>query len=206
MQTQDLLDYVAELLNDEGLDAWHTPFLLHVINEGMIRLAYVLPMATAKRGSFPVESGTLQSLPDDEVLKIIKVEALLDEQGTVVSTLRQSSTAELQGMDSSWMEQSCALADFWLPDESDHRAFWLYPAPTDSVKVRVLYSSSPPTLTQASGEISWKPEYVTNLINFVLARAYEREGTHPDKASYYYQLATNELGITQQIDRERKQR
>ena len=195
MQTQALITYLGQILNDEGFDFWTERFLLRVLNEARVRLPFVLPLMTAVQVDVPLKDDVLQSLPVDQSLGLIRVEGLVGAAGALIMPLRESSEAALLGIDPDW-KLGARCCEAWAKHAIERRAFWLSgAAPVEAQAVRVWHTALPDVVT-ANGEFVFAPEYESNLVDFVLARAYEREGTAPDKAAYYLQKSMQEIQTT----------
>ena len=195
MQTQALVTYLGQILNDEGFDFWTEVFLLRVLNEARVRLPFVLPLMTAVQVDVPLQGGLMQSLPAGASLGLIRVEGLVDASGLLIMPLRESSETAWFGVDAEW-QLGARCCDTWAKHGIERRAFWLSGnAPVATSAVRVWHTALPAVLT-STGEFVFAPEYESNLVDFVLARAYEREGTAPDKAQYYLQKSMQEIQTT----------
>lgn len=199
MKTRELLTYLGEILNDEGLEFWTRAFLLRILNEARTRLPFVLPFMTAQLMVVEVldTPDGLQLLPVDLSLGLIRVEGLLLADGNVLP-LGEQSEAGLDVLDRRWkMMRDSGCCAYWVKHPQERRGFWLYQRVEAGQKVLVLHTALSPLLTDAEDSVfAFRPEYETNVVDFVLARAYEREGTQSDKVTFYMQRALGEVNTS----------
>ena len=202
MQTKALITYLAQQLDDEGFDFWERHHLLRVLNEVRNRLPYALPECTGSYGTFPIKAGALQTLKADTVSSIIRVEGVLDANGKLIAGLTERALLDVEASNPDWLIEDSDCGQFWVKHPNDKRGFWLYPAINQpDLSVNVFYSAMPPRVTDDDeSELLIDDAYETNIIDFVLARAYEREGTSPDKVSLHMQKALGTLNMSASID------
>lgn len=201
MQTKALITYLGEILDDEGFDFWSRAYLVRILNEVRNRLPYALPECTGVHGEFPIVAGALQHLDKTKVSSLIRVESIVDADNKLVAGLTERALQDVELSDPDWlMSEGCG--QFWIKHPDSKQAFWLYPSiESQGYQVNCFYSAIPPRVEDADeSELEIDDAYESNVVNFVLARAYEREGTNPDKAAYYMQKSLNTLNMSTSID------
>ncbi|MGR5465515.1 DUF6682 family protein, partial [Photobacterium damselae] len=74
-------------------------------------------------------------------------------------------------------EPSC-----WTQNDYDPKYFWIYPQPSKPVTVSILYAQDI-KITDESGEINLPNIYEGALVDFMMYRAYSRDGENTSEAN-----------------------
>lgn len=193
---------LGELLTDEGLDFWTKAYQAKSVNEAAKAIIKLKPEANYKRFAFSCDAGkSLQSLPGD-AFKLLDVEGVVDADGHVCCAIKPNSVNELNRQEPGWRKAELSESiEFFLYEDIKPREFWLYPRPAAGLRVSLVYSFFPPVVTKNSERLEMLDQYESDIVNYCLWRAWQREGTE-QKIMAARQVFHEEMGIADKSDDE----
>lgn len=181
---------------------WPASEALLWINDGQREVVNLLPSSNTITATVQVVAGTRQTLTTFGLpggITFVDVTRNFSVAGTPgrAMTLRKREWLDEQRPD--WHNELASEAVHWMLDPRDPKAIYIYPAIAAAAgKVEVIYVLTPPDLTSLSSIIAIDDINANALQWFVLFCFYSKDATYsqPDKASRYYQLFQQSLGIT----------
>lgn len=153
---QTIVDQVSKKLWDEiGANYDQQTELLPGLNDSIVEIVWLDPMASVFNMPFPTEPVSLQTIPADAVA-LINVKANLGTDGTTVTNaITRVPRDHFDSVHPNWQSEVSGAAGVpaspyhYIFDERDPRRFWLWPAPIANWKVQLEYSQVPDDVTLA---------------------------------------------------------
>jgi len=198
IQIDEIKSRLAELLTDEEYDFWLKDFHQHSINEAVIAIQRLLmssdKVERANKVDISLVDGALQALPDD-CYRLVDV--ISDQCGRNID---EKSFDELSGFDPCWQEaEQIQGIEFYAYDQSTNR-LWVYPNAKAGDKVTISYVPKVKPVEATDTEIDLDADYLNDIINFCLYRAYQREGTQTHKEAFYRSAFYEGFGLKVRMD------
>lgn len=196
-----IFDKALELLVDEAGIRWQPEKLRGWLNTGQRELVVLKPNALTKNEAVAVVAGSKQTLPAAGLVLIDVIRNMGDGGTTPGRAITSISRDALDTVMPDWhsMEGS-AVAKHYVYDVRDPKTFYLYPPqPADTTQqVEIVYSVAPVDLTAATQPIAVDDIYEGCMIDYVLYRAYSKDGVSPgnkELALAHYQAFQTALGV-----------
>ena len=208
----NILARVNNILQNTGSIRWSSSEQLEYLSDGQREIAMIRPSATATHANIQLATGTEQSIPADG-LRLFSVNRNMSGTAVNATGARAISKVNLDVItreEPSWHDSTVTgkaahgtVVKHYMFDDRDPRKFFVYPGVSGNAYAEVVYSKNPTALTSTSDTIQVDDMFVNALINFVLYRAYLKEGEFAanfQRAGSHYQLFTQALGLTAQAD------
>jgi hypothetical protein len=192
----DVIDPARTTLLDAAKVTWPDAELIEYINEGMWQLSSVKPEVYTDTLGFVMVAGVRQDLPADTNILLDVLYNAADG-----SPVAQVDRALLEVADPNWTAATAsATIEHYMVDPRLPRQFWVYPPAITGSVVVLTVGKRPPGVATTGDDIPITDTYVPTLINYVLARAYQKNSKKQDltKASYYMQQWAQTLGLRSQ--------
>jgi hypothetical protein len=192
INAQAILDSARGTLLDTASRTWSAADLLEYLNEGLRATVGVKADAYTREEYVTLEAGTLQTIPDNgtSLLRITE-----NRNGRIVTQvdfdlLQESNRFWPRGTSESTVENYAA-------DPRDPRRFVVSPPNDGRGQVRMLWATPPEEITTGATEMPVSDIYQPPLIDYVLSRAYAKNGARQDltKSASYYQRWGQYLGL-----------
>lgn len=173
MKTKKIIDRVSRELVDPRNVRWFRSELIQYLSEAVGVIAARQPGLFAKSKDISVTQCPI-SIPDDgfSLLGVNSIDGI-SAQYVLIEKLDQ--------MYPRWRldkgEPNC-----WTKSDYDPKHFWIYPQPSSSVTVSILYAQDV-KITDESGDITIPNIYEGALVDFVMYRAYSRDGENTSEAN-----------------------
>lgn len=197
----ELVEKVAELLNDVDMVRWTQPEIAYWLNEGVKQIVILLPESNAITQEIQLVEGTKQSLPADGVRLIDVIRNTGLGGGVPSSPIRIIERDTLDTLRPSWhKDRPASVAKNFVFDQRNPKTFYVYP-PSKTQFIEIVYSLEPTkiTLTDDMGNFNI---YSAALINYALHRAHSKdtEEASISKAQSYMSAFLNAIGLFDQAD------
>ncbi|WP_033407336.1 DUF6682 family protein [Thiolinea disciformis] len=192
----------AELLTDELFDFWQQSFHDHSINEAICIIAEMgNPDDLMACVEMVTKAGANQELPEGLGSRFIKV--VSNQSGRAI---RYYDNQALSNLMPCWAEKTSlwkGYVEFWTKGCTSKRGFAVFP-PTPAGHVLLIgILKNPDDLT--ADDLGCK--YMTAIIDYMLWRAFEREGSeNSGKWQAYRQSFWDTLGVYKTVEVERELR
>lgn len=211
---KDIVDDVSRHLLDLGTTRrWSKEELLDYLNQGQRFVVTLRPDLTASNESVQLVAGTKQTLPAGGLRWLDMKRNMGTDGATPGRAIRYIEREELDQINPDWHTATAnAVVRHWLFDERDPQTAYVYP-PQPAVspgQVEAVFTKAP-TNAEINGvggstqdtAIDIDDIYEPTLFNYMVFRALSKETEAQAfiKASGYYELALNTLGLKVQIDR-----
>ncbi|HIF9180948.1 TPA: DUF6682 family protein [Photobacterium damselae] len=173
MLASNLIDRAARELVDISSVRWTRKELLRYLGEGVNTIAVRQPGLVATSKTVSVTASPI-SIPED-AFELLDVEDIngVSPQYVLINKLTQLYPR--------WKKETGVPA-CWTKFEHDSKRFWIYPQPASSVDVVILYAKSLSLETEES-EIPIPDIYEAPLIDYVMYRAYSRDGQNQSESA-----------------------
>lgn len=179
-----VISRASTVLQDAGNDRWTTTELVDWITEGELELIKLHPDAKTETRSVLLASGAKQALPADCV-SVISVD--YNSTGEAVTPCDRKT---LDAFYAGWqVKPTGSVVQHWMPSE-DPKVFYVYPpqntTPATVISVFAVY----PAVATLTGNLDVRDVYVTNIVNYVLYRAFSKDAEFSgdaQRAVAYYQ-------------------
>ena len=202
---RQIVDKAVKLLLDGGHVRWTLDELLGWLNSGFTAIVEAKPTAYTRNRSIQLVMGTKQTLPVDAI-SLVEISRNMGVNGATPGTAITFIKKKI--LDQSYPGWhgaiGTALARFFCSDARDLKTFYVMPPSTGNNHVEAVYFAVPAPLvgadaeTALNGVIPFDNSYENTLIDYLLYRAFSKEGDAAGadaKAGSYYTLFTNALGI-----------
>ncbi len=191
-----ILDEAAVLLLDTAHRTWSEDELLGYLNEAFRKTALV--KATdfyVVEFQLNLVAGVQQNLPGDAT-------ALIDvPRNTGGETITQVDKTLLDESNRFWPTGTPeATVEHYTADPRNPRRFTVFPPNDGTGIVDVIYGAVPPQIMYAAEELAVNDSFQSPLLDFVLARAYQKNSKRQDiaRAAAYMQSWGQALGMETQ--------
>lgn len=201
---QSIIDRAETLLLDTSNVRWPAAELLDWLNDGQRAIVAVRPDANAVTESVALVAGTKQSLPA-EGYQLINVVRNMGTSGTSPGrAVRYAPMRLLNEQYPDWhTETATTTIEHFLTEPRSPKTFYVYPPATASIQVEIVYSKAPTNVASLGATITLDDIYATSLLDYVLYRAYSKDGEVPGSAARavaHFQAFEMGLGLKAQAD------
>lgn len=179
---QSILKSAQTALSDLTGVTWPATELATYLNDGQRQLVIVRPDAGATTASFVPSAGARQVLPSGAV---VLMDIPRNSAGTK-KAIRKVDQAMLDAFNPDWQSMTGVTEIIhFCYDAREPKVFLLYPPAAGSgASVELIYSAMPADVntpggaaySTATGDISVADQWAEALLNYVLARAYAKDG------------------------------
>lgn len=162
--------------------------LVDYLNDGQRALIAVRNDIGATTVAFVPVTGARQTIPANAM-------ALIDVMGNTSGNKRSIRKVDKDVMDATardWASSTASkvASNFMFDSERDPRTFWLYPPAAAGASIDLLIAAYPTDVaapggaayTTVTGDISVPDQWDNALLNYVLARAYEKDAEFASNA------------------------
>lgn len=192
---QSIIQRAQTVLQDPDGTRHPATELVGYLNDGQRALVTVRNDVGATTVAFTPAMGARQTIPATAL-------ALMDVLGNTSGNQRSIRKVDMALMDATvrdWTSgvSSKVATNFMFDPDRDPRTFWLYPPAAAGASIDLLIAAYPTDVpapggaayTTVSGSISVPDQWDNALLNYVLARAYEKDAEFAGNA----QLATSHM-------------
>lgn len=188
---------VGYTIQDPSALRWGGAVALDAVNEAQREIARLKADACTKKQSVALSPGIRQTIPAGGI-RLISVIG-----NTGGRSVQKVEASELNRQYPGWTsEAGSATIKAWMFDDSDPKAFLVYPqAPATGASLDIIYSAIPETVLD-TGNISIGDEYKPSIEAYVVYRALSSSTSLADagRAAQFYQLFLSTLGMSDKAD------
>lgn len=195
MQAQQIVTAVRRLLIDEGVTPqFSTSYILDLINEATAAILSLKPTALTSTETISLSSGVRQMLPAGTIF-------LHDVIANAASSLviRRIEESQLDVFQSNWRAvESTAAVEHYMYDETDPRAYKVYPPNNGTGSVIVRITKIPPIITLVTDTLALTDDFMTAYIYYVLYRIMDGDSdeiNNANRADRFYNRYAEALGV-----------
>lgn len=217
MNAAALLTRAATILQDEAHVRWPLPELVEWLNDGQRAVVAAKPSANAASTIYTLVYGTRQALQHDTHLALLRMPRNIVSETPLVGgrVIRPVSRETLDASAPDWHDPQAHPYKIevrqYIYDESDPRAFYVYPGNLGGGKVEAIVSVLPAPVT-ASGDpdaiasyntaLGLPEPYGVILLDYVLYRSFAKDDVAGDsgRAQLHLQAFMSALGIKAQAE------
>lgn len=185
---QTVIRQAATLLQDRGGVRFKTWELVDYLNKGMEQMLGERPDLFSTTVSRQLVAGVRQTLPAGAT-RLFEVQA--NQNGAPCRKVERSS---LDFVLPGWRQATPAgVIRNWLFDDRDPLAFEVYPPATTDAQLLLLVAQKPTPITEpaganatfadVTGDVPISEAFSNALIDWVMYRAYLKDGQHPANAT-----------------------
>lgn len=200
---KSVLTRVAETLADENSVRWSVAELCRYFNDGQNAIRELNPDATSVTTTMALVAGARQALPAQAAM-------LLDIIGnTDGASIRQCGRKALDAQVPNWQQATASTTiRHFMFDDRDETEFYVYPPAAAGASLEVRYSAYPTpisdgytlasTVADVTGNMALPDKYANALREYVLSRAFDKDGEHPANAARsvkHYSAFLSALGM-----------
>lgn len=186
------------LLVDDDVDEWDDTFIHESLYEAHIEIMRLLVVSNKDvpgvRADLTLVAGAVQTLPDT-------VSRLSSVTGNVgMRQLDRHTFESLALMDQCWRDETQIMGiEAYVYDKALPLEFWVYPKAVVDDVVQITYLAKPIKITDATETIELDDDYYTDMVEYCLYRAYQRESVE-GKWSMYKQSFYQGIGMKLDMD------
>lgn len=200
---QSLIDKATLLLFDATHVRWGATELLGWLNDGQRAIAALRHDAYVVTESMALVAGTKQALPTAGHV-LVEVTRNMGASGTTPGrAIRPARMDEMNRQYPDWhTAPQAAVVENLLYDTRVPKVFYVFPPSDGTGKVEIMYSAAPSDIT-APSVITLDDIFAGALLDFMLYKAYSKDGEVPGAASRavaHYQAFEAALGGSAQAD------
>ena len=198
IQLASVKSYISELLTDEDMDFWTPSFISAAITEAQCRISELADVGDldTKRVTIDAVDGVYQSIPDDGA-RLVRIES----NGNSGKSINKMEMDELNLIDNCWRaEDAAGYADIYVPDDEDKTKFYVYPQLAAGDPITLTYVVMPEPFEEGQETINLAGCLQVHVVNWVLHRAFIRQGTESNLDGHYLQQFYTGLGADAQAD------
>jgi hypothetical protein len=203
---KNLIDSVANTLQDETNVKWPRDELLGYLNDGQREIVLGKPNAYVKNESIQLVGGTKQTIPERGIV-FMRVNRNMGMDGKTPGRVpRHINIRVLDEQIPGWhMAMASSTALHYTFDPEDQKRFYVYPPQPEYSpgQVEIVYSASPDEVADETHAITLDDVYKTALLNYMIYRAYTKDVDYAREdgpAATAYKLFTNLVGAKAQAE------
>lgn len=199
---QNIADKAEILLQDESNVRWGETELLGWINSGQREIAIAKPTALTSTATLSLATGTTKQAipaPGTQLLDVIRnMGATGSVPGKAISFINR---AMLDATIPTWHSDSnsSGVITHYVFDPRNPKSFYVYPkAPATTLYIEILMAIAPTNLASLASAIAYDDLYETVLIDYVLYRAYGKDGKNAanlQRSAAHYQAFVNAINL-----------
>lgn len=200
----DILTRAGYVLNDESKVTWVAAEGLAWLNDAQRAIVNARPDASATTVSVALTAGVKQALPSGGQ-RLIRVTRNMGADGATPGAAVQLTDADsLASWVPNWATDTAQdYVENYLYDDRIPRTWWNYPPVNSGVYVELQYTQLPTDCTALTGDGSAlyvSDAYADALLDYVLYRAFSKEGGQTGKAQAHLNGFHAALGLKTQSD------
>lgn len=195
MLAQDIETAVRRVLIDEGVTPQYpTSYILDLINEATAAILSLKPTALTSTETVDLSSGVRQTLPAGTIY-------LHDVISNANSALvvRKVEESQLDVFQSNWRSVSSTInVEHYMYDETDARAFQVYPPNNGSGSVLVRVTKIPSKLADINDTLALDDDFMPAYVYYVLYRIMDGDSdeiNNENRADRFYNRYAEALGV-----------
>jgi len=206
MKVSDVLSRVRSILNDADATGyrWTDQELIDAINDAQGIIAVYRPDCFPVNEVVTLVAGSKQSIPSAGYRLLDVIRNIGSDGTTPGRAIRPTDRDTLDAYDPYWHTNTKkSEVKNSVYDERNPTTFWVNPPVNSGVKVELLYSKRPTTLTATNNDLAIADAYFEGIVLFVLFRAYAKEadfGGNAALANSYLNLFGGLMGMKLQKD------
>jgi hypothetical protein len=203
---QQILDRARYKANDRNasLYSWDDTEALLWINDAQRAIVRALHKAGATAAQPTIANASSRQTMSGLSLTrgIAFIDVVCNVSGSTRGTpIRRARRADLDDEVPAW-HNTAGTPEYWVPDERDPLAFYLYPQPASGTnKLEVIYAAPPADLGSLSGTFGLDDIYAEPALHYLLAQFFGKDITKLKSAQYaaqYLQMFYQSLGVQDQ--------
>lgn len=203
MQAGELVQQVAEILQDYGHTTWKEPEILRGLSRGQELIATYRPDASVVVDTVELGEGALQTLPP-EAHRFFEAYYNMGDGTEPGRAIRVVSRRIKDASDSRWQAQPADTEiDEVVIDERTPQNYWVSPPAETGTHIQIGYSVSPTPLAHITDNLSISDQYAPMLIEWALYVAMSRDSEETpnfQRAQGHKQTFLNMLGVKTRAD------
>jgi hypothetical protein len=189
-----ILSEIGMFLHDPGDGAvWPPTVRLAFLNEAIRTVGLLRPDSMATTETVALTADTpLQSIPADGTRLLYVVRNIVTGR-----PIRKIHRETINDIADGWEPAAITEVNHYMFDEENPTFFYVYPVPSASLDIEIVYSKTPATVTADSVALGLPDIFISPLKDFVYSRCFgmETKGADAGKATYYMQQFYNALGV-----------
>lgn len=199
----DLVDQVAEILQDLNNVTWTKPEILRGLSRGAELVAMYRPDASVKIDTVELQPSVMQTLPQEahRFFDAICNMGNGSEEGRVIRVV-DKAVKDLS--DSRWMaRQASSEIDEVVIDERAPKNYWTSPKPLPNTHIQIGYTVAPAPMTNELDTLPISDQYAPAIIEWALYVALSRDSEETpnyQRAMDHKQTFFNMMGVKTQAD------
>lgn len=155
IQSNDILDRAATIIQDETGTRWPSDELLKWLNDGQREIVLLKPDSYAQNTYEDASGGTKQEVPANGVA-LIDVIRNMDTGDNPGRAIRLEKRRVLDEQRPDWhTESSSNESKLFMFDERDPKRFFVYPPHSGTGKFNIVYAAAPPDVGPSSVTDTW---------------------------------------------------
>lgn len=194
---RNLLDRVAQQLEDPRGANWSPNELLQYLNEALQQLVMHVPQDFTIVKDVELRRGPKQDLPPQGV-ELVDIIANVNQDGSFGRAPFTTTLRALGYGDPDWQGADPAPTRDWAYDPANPDTYWVSPPAPANHKLRIEYVERPSTLT-ITGQIPVREKYHAALVDYVLYRALSKDADYAGQsglANLHYQSFLKAVGAS----------
>lgn len=209
----EILDRARTIIQDETNVRWSLRELLMWLNDGIMVISDLKPSSVAKTVAVPLASGTLQAIPTGYAsilrpVRNVRTDSADRKPRRIVTIV---SEASLNALNPAWHDEYAVRhvqqAQHFLFDESNPKAFYVYPGNDGTGALEMVLAAIPTPVTVTGDAENLEnyaitypldPTFGPPLLDYVLFRAYTKDAQFvgsAQRAALYMQQFATALGV-----------
>lgn len=207
-----ILIRAAVLLLDVQNKRWRAEELLDWLNDGQRTVVFYRPDASTTISSFPLVTGTKQSLPTNGLRLVEVIRNMGVDGNTPGKPIRFVNRDELDLLNPNWhTDAGVTEVDVYMYDGRAPKTFYVYPpqpAAPRQIEAAITFTPADVRVNGVNGQtvsdaIVLDDIYQTGLVDYIIYRALAKDSAYQDvaKSQNHWQNFAQSLGIKVDIDR-----
>lgn len=204
MQASEIIARVTDILQDKTNVRWTEAELIQWINDAQREVVMYRPEAYSVNTTFQLASNqTKQTLPA-AAMRLLDVIRNMGNGATAGRAIRLIQREILDAQRPDWHSDTASSEiKHYMFDSRDPRSFYVYPKPASSTYIELLYTAIPAAITNSSGTLTVRDDFLNSLVDYVCFRAYTKDAEYAangQRAVAHYQAFATAMGIKSQVD------
>lgn len=197
---QSIIQRARFQLVDELGVRWTETELMSYINDAQREIVLYKPDAIVRNEDFSLSAGAKQTLPTSTIrlLSVVK-----NSHASTERSVRPVSRETLDRFKPNWHSETQNVeVQHFVFDDLDQEHFYVYPPNDGNGSIEIQYTKHPTTL-QPSSSLEVADAYANSLLDYVLYRAFAKDGDIPSgaqRSANHFQAFMGALTGKQTVD------
>jgi hypothetical protein len=201
MLGSDIATPVRQILQDPSAKHWTAPDMLQYIHRAQLELVAHVPRAAAGNVLLDLAADQCEQTLAATYMGLLDISLNRGDGTEYGGAITRTTLDRMQASRPTWRQDRAAAVRQYMQDERDARTFFVWPGPSDTIKVEARAVVLPVLTTDLATALVVSNDWKNAIIEAVLAQAFSKDGNDTynlARASMHYGTFATFAGIKTQ--------